>query len=673
MTYIIPNQSTKELKQPNSSDLAGSLFVTKNINLDDEGYIKLSPPAVAVMTTDNDADFDTCDSLFVADNEVFFNSSNVFSEGDIAYSPFTDRGSDTDVPTPGAEEDGIYFNDVEVISDGANIFYRSASTTWTAVSTSLTTSVPTALGIFDNLNSLVVGNNNTVKLVNTSWAVSATVLTLAPDYIVTSVDSNGDVIYIGTRHKGNGEAKLFLWDGAGTTFTASYGAKTFEISSVKAYGSSVVVVTSLGQLLRFNGGGFDELANLPSYYFTEEWADSSNDNSRISNRGMVVDGDLIYIRLDSRNESKIESYKPYFPGGLWCYDPKVGLYNKSTPSYTRITSDTILTGDVNTTTDVITVSAAPVTGTPVLYDHVGATSIVGLQEGKLYYVIYVSATTIKLATSKANADAGTAINLTGTGNSSQVLLFYTPNDYGWSYAFNRGAVGIMTSSLFDSYYSGRIVYTADLFAKTTAGTEKTVANVHNFLLPNRGYFITPRLYSSNIEDSFPKLYIKTKPLNTDDEIVIKYKVVDKVDYPIGLRDTTTIGGWTGTWTDTNTFTTTRDMSRVVAGEEIEIIAGVGAGFLAHISSISEAGGTYTVNLDESFIWAAASDIMYFTVDNWTRTETTLTSSTDTNANGYFEVPLAEKGSFIQVKVELRGIDVTIAELQIYNGEYRNVV
>lgn len=671
MTFIIPPQDTKAIKQPNSSDLAGSIFVTKNIDLDKEGYIKLSPPSFAVMTTDNDADFSTCDSLFISDGNVFFNSTKVFNSiSNVDWNTFNNRETDTGVPSPSVEEDGVFFNDTEVISDGSSIYYRSASTTWTSVALSLNTGVPTQMYVFDGANGLMVGNNNIVKLVNTSWSVAVT-LTLPNDFLVTGVCANGTKGYVATRHKGNGEAKLFVWDGTSTSADEAYGVKTFEIASIVPYGSSVAVVTSLGQLLRFNGGGFDVLANFPIYYSDEEWADASNDHSNCSFKGMAVDGENIYLRIDSENQSKSAPYDPYFVGGVWCYDPKVGLYHKTSPSYSRITRNTVTTANVDTTSNEITVTTAPSTGTIVLYDNFGGTAIPELIEGKVYYAINVSGTVFKLAETLALAQAGTAIDLTGTGNNSQRFLFYIYNDYGWSYAGNRGAIGVMTSNLFDEFYSGRIVYTADLFSKQNVATSKTVACVQVKQLPNVGYFITPRLSSPRIEDKFPKIFLKTKPLDVDDEIVVKYKVRDKVNYPVKpfSRTKTT---WTGTWSDTNTFTTTMDLSNVVAGEEVEIIAGVGAGWVSQIDSISESSGTYTVNLVDSFPTAVANDVMFFVVDNWS-VLTTIDSDTKTNARGYFELPISEEGTFIQFKIVLKGKEITIIELQVPNSEHRSVV
>lgn len=55
------------------------------------------------------------------------------------------------------------------------------------------------------------------------------------------------------------------------------------------------------------------------------------------------------------------------------------------------------------------------TGNAVTYSNGGGTSIGGLTTATKYYIIKVDANTIKLATSSANATAGTAINLTGLG------------------------------------------------------------------------------------------------------------------------------------------------------------------------------------------------------------------------------------------------------------------
>lgn len=96
---------------------------------------------------------------------------------------------------------------------------------------------------------------------------------------------------------------------------------------------------------------------------------------------------------------------------------------------------TIATGDVNTTTNVITIATAATfpTGTPVKF-----TTTTGLPAplvaGTIYYVINVSSTTIKLATTLDNATVGNAIDITSTGTGTHYMRMsyvFSDNDEVW--------------------------------------------------------------------------------------------------------------------------------------------------------------------------------------------------------------------------------------------------
>jgi len=76
---------------------------------------------------------------------------------------------------------------------------------------------------------------------------------------------------------------------------------------------------------------------------------------------------------------------------------------------------------VNTTAETITIASHTlVTGNPVTYQE-GSSAVAGLTDNTVYYVIRVDDDTIKLATSNANANAGTAINLTSQGGGTHTL------------------------------------------------------------------------------------------------------------------------------------------------------------------------------------------------------------------------------------------------------------
>jgi len=78
---------------------------------------------------------------------------------------------------------------------------------------------------------------------------------------------------------------------------------------------------------------------------------------------------------------------------------------------------------VNTTSEVITIGSHWFSsGDKVIYSNGGGTTIPGLVNNTVYYVIKSSSTAVKLASTYANAIAGTAINLTGTGVGSSHTL-----------------------------------------------------------------------------------------------------------------------------------------------------------------------------------------------------------------------------------------------------------
>jgi hypothetical protein len=88
--------------------------------------------------------------------------------------------------------------------------------------------------------------------------------------------------------------------------------------------------------------------------------------------------------------------------------------------YVDIPRRTIATTAVNTTAETITYTAHGMpTGEQITYRNGGGTTLAGLTHDAVYYAIAVDADTFKVASSAANATAGTAINLTGTGNNAQ--------------------------------------------------------------------------------------------------------------------------------------------------------------------------------------------------------------------------------------------------------------
>ena len=99
-------------------------------------------------------------------------------------------------------------------------------------------------------------------------------------------------------------------------------------------------------------------------------------------------------------------------------------YHGSAPTVTipAPTVRTIATAKVTTGTDSIEITGHNMrTGTEVKYQDGGGTALAGLADNTSYFVIRVDEDNIKLGSSLSNAQAGTEITLTGTGNNAQTL------------------------------------------------------------------------------------------------------------------------------------------------------------------------------------------------------------------------------------------------------------
>ncbi len=674
MTFVTPNQESKKHLQDNKSDLSGTIFKSRNIDLDDEGYIKLASPTVSVMTEDDDADLDVVDAMITSDDDIKLNSTEVFS-GDMDMTVFTNGSGDTNRPTPDTEEDIIFFNETEVVSDGTQVSYESSADTWTDIALSLDNTVPTAMAVWETEGVLCVGNDNVVKFVDTSWAIDSTVLILPVDYQVSSLAVQGSNLYVATRSKSGKEAMMFVISNVQIAINFAYGVGTFEISSIKPFKSSVVLLLVDGKLTRFNGGGFDTLAVLPIYNKDIEWGNANQDYSTANNRGMDIDGDKIYINITNETQDGKFRILPNFIAGAWCYDDRSGsLYHRYSPTWSQVQKIDGSDVTVDHTTDIFTLTSGNLdlvtTGMPMLFIDGGGTLIPELKQSTAYYVIKVSSTVFKLALTYADAIAGTAIDITTNGNTSQDFYIQLTNDYGFATYDNRSSLAVLNNQLFDDTLMGRLCLSGQIYGKQSITEKTSLCGVSPFL-PNRGYFVTPRLNSSAYEDEFTNAYVKHAPLVGDDLIILKYKNVEKTDYPFSSIKYDIAENRIGTWVDTDTFTTTADLSMVVAGEEIEIIAGVGSGHISKIASISVDSGTYTVNLSEAFPFAVVDDIMNFNVDNWVEAGR-VTSETQKEGGG-FKFPIGKKTKFIMVKVEMRGVKVTIEELIINNKPFKLVV
>ncbi len=163
----------------------------------------------------------------------------------------------------------------------------------------------------------------------------------------------------------------------------------------------------------------------------------------------------------------------------------------------------------------------------------------------------------------------------------------------------------------------------------------------------RGHFITSLFESSAFEDIFQDLLLNFKRfINSSDRIIVKYRSVKNVNYPIVAA--------TCTWASTTTFTLTAvqvgTITNIAAGNEVMIKNGKGAGGTFNIKSVAEAGGTYTITIDEAVAAGVASGTFSCEINNWTVCATVSTQSIERQ-----EFDLDVPGTWLQLKVELRSV------------------
>jgi hypothetical protein len=651
----IPETTTKRWVQANSSDLLGNIWYTKNISFDNVGYLSLSNSPRTIYNEALSGDFDNVNGIEYYSSSFYATTWNKMWSINIR--PLIELPT-IGVSTPSGDIEGsmCYFGDDLVVVQDTDVDYKPAGD-WVDTNISLTSSGQHDSVHFLSQNALAIADVNTVKLYAAQISATPTLittLTIPEHFEITKMEYLNQYLYIGTKNKNSGKAALFVWNGSGTGASQVYEVTTPHIQSLCAHNNSIYILESNGAISRFNGSGFTQVAALPIFYvggFT------SGSSVSIYKGVMQSNGRVIYINFsDSTNSTRRILNQP---DGIWCYDENIGLYHKYSNTLSQVVQDTIGTADVNTTTSVIKVTAAPVTGTEVYYENDGGTSIAGLTTRTKYFVIKVDATSIKLATTKANALAGTAISLTGTGNITQSLIFFPNIDYGAFYVRRPTYVRPMNRIETDApMYGTDIFWSTEVNKGDSETTNWATLQCTSTGVESRGYFVTSKILSNDVTDYWKTFVIKYQPMQSElDKIIVKYRTQDDGKEFIDERS------WDITWTSTSTFTSTETgWADASAGDEVEILIGAGAGLIAHISTITESSGTYTVTLDETYDNYASGDLAVAIFRNWKK----LCTITSSETNGYTKLELGNKinGKFIQFKIELRGIGVKIEELSV---------
>lgn len=665
---IIP--PTGRWQSTQNGDAFGSLIRSKNLSLDREGAAALARKAMVIYSHDDDAGFGTPIAMdtdgtyayvLTADGHTFVI--------DLTAAFFSIvEASDTDAPTIGTDSDLVIFNDKPHASGGAKVNYLNAfgqGQTWhgTAPITDLSTSYPHPMCPRPRANTLLVADGNVLRQYSTGYSRdTANELTIPSAYIITCVRTVGSDIFIGTRHRYGGEARFFVWNGAGTATQREYGCGANWIYAMEPYQSSAAIVTSAGQLKWFNNGGFNVLASLPVYHTPYSWASAAAETSlvgKVASRGMRVAGDRLLINLDGsiNNPSAVSpgQYLPDQPSGLWVFDPSAGLYHKA--GYNHQSKLRLTISGLNSSYVGFATAHQAELGDAVLYTG----SLTGPTSGQVYYAIPDSTTTLRLALTPQDAVAGRYVSITGSLSGNDRCTFDRYESAGHTAISGPGGLLAFGQNGIYPFYGSEVMFGGAALDETLAakGVLMSLGMGRNV-----GSFVTPRISSNAIASSWQRIAAHFAPhaLATD-STVVKYRTRRQAEKrSIRL-----------TWTAANAFTVDTalyDFTSVQVGDEIEVIAGAGAGFTAHITAIDASTTAYAVTIDESLA-VEAGDLSIAFADNWTKLATFSTDSDD-NASGYGDTAIGANDAWIQFKVEMRGVKRDLSMIQLASKELKKL-
>lgn len=641
----------------------GTISYTKNIDFDEEGYIKLSAPMCKIYSSEDDVDLDLPIDIFAYDSGSYkvITNDRAFNVQLGSLSVSEDTGK-TDysaksrvVPWVG----GLWHVGGDNVSS-----YTGAD--GTSVYATVISAALKYIELFVNRNTLV-GNiaGNVLKQYDTSY--SGTVdLTIPANFVITGNAYSNNLMGVITRQlKNNGNAYFFTWDGAGTSASAGYPVNDSYIIALRAYKSSWILITSSGELLYFNGGGFEKLGTLPIWNVEDDLIDLTPTTSIEIGNCMDVVGDIAYINCASTPEfsSENKAYRPFYSAGIYCYDPKVSLYHKHAPSYSEYKEET-----GTAASDVITMGAAHflATGDEVFLD----TDDQGLTGNKMYYAIVTNTTAFKLASSYDNAIANTALTIT---DGSINLWYVKRKDFGIE-ALRLLDVGLCKKdrSFNGSENSGVLPFFmgAAVRPNNVGATRVNILNATVPFMSNRGYVVYSKFQTDSLEDTWQAVAVKYSKLNAGSSIVVKAKTKDQDAIVIGDSTLFADEAYSGpliTW-DANGqyFETTADLSTVEVGDEVHIFDGAGAGQSAHISAIALVGSTYQVDLDEVIRGITSNLKSCVSIDKWRKIGTITSADTD----GVKRFAVDGNSPTMEVKLELRGVGVKYGEIQAINKFYR---
>jgi hypothetical protein len=406
--------------------------------------------------------------------------------------------------------------------------------------------------IFNNL--VAIGDGQYIHTIDINSNVYYQRLNFGSQYETTWIRSSETMVWFGARHKYSGVAKVFGWDGKSENFTVDY-----EVGGEYCFSGIIKdgipwIINGLGQLKRYNGAGFTEVAHFPVFVTEKLLDDNFTVSVNVTRNGMEIVDDKIHILLNGCYNGSDVALLENQLSGIWCYDSQIGLYHRFS-----ITKDTG--------------SGVEDNGSPAIF------------KGGF---------------------------LKNTQDKNMLMGVTLDKAHGGGQAL----IHVMCNLEVD--------------------TNTTI---------RRGYIITPKLTSSNIEETFDEIFTKfrSNKQNANDALIINYRKYKKL-YITDTFETIRVY----TWVDSTHCTINNEyFNEIQVGEEIEILSGEGSGRSVKITAIgTPTGNVYPITIDQAI--TGASGTFAGRISNWTKVSEVSCNGIDFDNDS----SIGENSPEVQLKIEL---------------------
>jgi len=242
----------------------------------------------------------------------------------------------------------------------------------------------------------------------------------------SAVDTTANTITI-TDHGFVANQEVVYQANGGTAIAGLTDATIFFVKTVSSANAVTLSATAGGSVISLTGTGNNAQSfsgtSTKAFTATENFTPSTNSGSSctvtrppVSGDGSSIDATIFGITGAEAvaGVDNVTDIAVNVAGARYVQAPTVTI---PVP-----TVRTIATAKVTTGTDSIEITGHNMrTGTEVKYQDGGGTALAGLVDNTSYFVIRTDEDNIQLGSSLSNAQAGTEITLTGTGNNAQTL------------------------------------------------------------------------------------------------------------------------------------------------------------------------------------------------------------------------------------------------------------